>query len=570
MTVLKKLNVKSRLILSFIIISMFIFIVGMVGTSSIKLITTKGQDMYDKNFKSIYLLTDTKQNLTEMKTDLIKLIYERNDEQKNSTISDMKKAKNNITQHMQDYNKLSLTPSEKKEWSSVQNKVKQYITVTEIATNFAIKSDYTNAASGVEKMSALETNAFKSVDSLIKSTAESSRITSVNNNNVSNHVKMLSIILSLIGFILSILIGLFTSKYINNPLAKIVTLGKNLSNYDLSHVYKEERKDEFGQAINGLDSAQRNVKDLILKITDNSQEMSASSEELSASVQEITAKFESIENDTKNILNELEENSAACEEISASIQEVGSSVNELAKTADDSNKTSIDSKNKATNFKKHINESLKQINTIFDEKEKNIIKAIEDGKVVENIKNMADTIAAIAEQTNLLALNAAIEAARAGEQGKGFVVVSEQVKKLAGQSSEAVANIKDTISKVQYAFKNLSNTSNDILNFAQNNIAPEFKNFEEMSNEYYKDAEFISSISERVAAMSEQLNATTNQVSNAAQNMAESMLKTSSNTDSIEKGTRESSIAINQISLTAQSQAEMAQNLNEMVQKFKL
>jgi len=249
---------------------------------------------------------------------------------------------------------------------------------------------------------------------------------------------------------------------------------------------------------------------------------------------------------------------------------VGSSVNELAKTADDSNKTSIDSKNKATNFKKHINESLKQINTIFDEKEKNIIKAIEDGKVVENIKNMADTIAAIAEQTNLLALNAAIEAARAGEQGKGFVVVSEQVKKLAGQSSEAVANIKDTISKVQYAFKNLSNTSNDILNFAQNNIAPEFKNFEEMSNEYYKDAEFISSISERVAAMSEQLNATTNQVSNAAQNMAESMLKTSSNTDSIEKGTRESSIAINQISLTAQSQAEMAQNLNEMVQKFKL
>lgn len=61
MNFLQKLNVKSRLIISFIIISMFIFIVGMVGTSSIKLINTKGQDMYDKNFKSIYLLTDTKQ-----------------------------------------------------------------------------------------------------------------------------------------------------------------------------------------------------------------------------------------------------------------------------------------------------------------------------------------------------------------------------------------------------------------------------------------------------------------------------------------------------------------------------
>ncbi|RMC92889.1 methyl-accepting chemotaxis protein [Clostridium autoethanogenum] len=570
MNFLQKLNVKSRLIISFIIISMFIFIVGMVGTSSIKLINTKGQDMYDKNFKSIYLLTDTKQNLTKMSADLTKLVYETNANEKSSAISDMKKTKNTINQHMQEYNKLSLTSSEKKEWSSVQNQVKQYMSVTEIATNFAVNSDYTHAKSGVEKMSTLETNTFKSVDSLIKSTVETSRITNVNNNNVSNYVNILSIALSLIGFILSILIGLFTAKYINDPLSRIVTLGKNLCNYDLSHVYNVKRKDEFGQAINELDKAQRNVKDLILKITNNSEEIGASSEELSASVQEITAKFESIENDTKNILNELEENSASCEEISASVQEVDSSVNELAKNDDDSSKASINSKNKAANFKKHINDSLIEINNIYHEKQEDIIRAIEDGKVVENINNMADTIAAIAEQTNLLALNAAIEAARAGEKGKGFVVVSEEVKKLAEQSSKAVANIKDTISKVQYAFRNLSNNSNDILDFVQSNIALEFKNFEEMSNEYYKDSEFISSISERVAAMSEQLSATTDQVSTAIQSMTENILKTSNNTDSIEKGTRESSIGINQISLTAQSQAEMAQNLNEMVQKFKL
>ena len=68
-------------------------------------------------------------------------------------------------------------------------------------------------------------------------------------------------------------------------------------------------------------------------------------------------------------------------------------------------------------------------------------------KSSKNIKDIINTINDIAEQTNLLALNAAIESARVGEAGKGFSVVAEEVRQLAGESAEAVKKTTELIEK---------------------------------------------------------------------------------------------------------------------------
>jgi len=199
-----------------------------------------------------------------------------------------------------------------------------------------------------------------------------------------------------------------------------------------------------------------------------------------------------------------------------------------------------------------------------------MLMAIEEGKVVDNIKVMADTIASISEQTNLLALNAAIEAARAGEQGKGFSVVAEEVRKLAEQSSQAVTGIQDTIIKVQDAFKNLSKNGSEVLKFINENVHQQFDYFGGIGNQYYNDSDFVSRMSEEIASMSEEITATIGQVSEAVQNMSETAQESSENAETIKTSIHETTKAVEQVALTAQNQAELAQKLNEMVHKFKL
>ena len=118
-------------------------------------------------------------------------------------------------------------------------------------------------------------------------------------------------------------------------------------------------------------------------------------------------------------------------------------------------------------------------------------EAIEGSHSVDQVNSLTHDILEISSQTNLIALNASVEAARAGEAGKGFAVVAEEIRQLAASSSETANRIQKVNTTVTHAVYNLSESSQNLVNYIEESILNEFLSFVAGGQQYQADAAYI-------------------------------------------------------------------------------
>ena len=299
----------------------------------------------------------------------------------------------------------------------------------------------------------------------------------------------------IIAFIVGSILAMGIAKAIN----KINEVMKQTAEGDLTGTIVMNRNDEFKLLSGNIGNMIKSIKHLIIKLTGVSEQVQHSakqvnnnSEVLYKATKDITESIGDIETgliqqstDTENCLRQMSD-------LADRITLVYDSASQIEKIAGKTQNTVDDGMVIVKELEGRVQDTTRITKDIIHD----ISELERESKAINSI---IITINEIAEETNLLSLNASIEAARAGEAGRGFAVVSDEIRKLAEQSSKAGTQIGEIISRIQERMGKTIETAekaDDIVRFqaeALGTTVNVFENIKGQVNTLANDLDTISS-----------------------------------------------------------------------------
>ncbi len=230
-----------------------------------------------------------------------------------------------------------------------------------------------------------------------------------------------TIVAMFFAFVCAMVVG----RAIAIPLKDSVQVLETVAQGDLTVRLKHQSKDEIGKLAVALNASLESIQSTLANAQSISIEVSAAATQMAASAQQISSG--------------AQEQAASLEETAASLEEISSTVKQNTDNAQQASQLANGARDAAEHGGQVVESAVAAMNEIT--------------KSSKKIADIITTIDEIAFQTNLLALNAAVEAARAGEQGRGFGVVAAEVRSLAQRTATAAKEIRgliaDSSSKVE-------------------------------------------------------------------------------------------------------------------------
>ena len=387
-------------------------------------------------------------------------------------------------------------------------------------------------------------------------------------------VKKLTSILVVVAVIAILFIAVVIALIANNlskTMNKVKAFAMDLAKGDFTvEKIDAKGKDELGMMSGSLNEMYESNRDVISRITTGSSNVNDSSLKMNQVATELSMKFGHIHDNMGKVNDAMMSAGAATEEVSASVNEVNESVQFLA---DETSKTSEEVEvilKRASEVEESSRQAYDHAIAIVEKYGDELKEANKRAEIVSEIGDMANSIADIADQINLLSLNASIEAARAGEHGRGFAVVASEINKLATDTGDAVERIKVTIEGVQSAFKSMSGGANQLLDFVQETVAPDYDNFVNIGVQYGQDATAFKNLADSIGQMVSTITESMEQVNAAVANIAESAQDTAANSADITETVDEVSIMVDDVEGMATEQKDIASDLSNIVSQFKL
>ncbi|WP_421910758.1 HAMP domain-containing methyl-accepting chemotaxis protein [Marinobacter sp.] len=356
--------------------------------------------------------------------------------------------------------------------------------------------------------------------------------------------------LTLAAFIASVILGLVVallmSRMMGNSVkrARSEILGylENIGNNegDVSTRLTKGRPDEIGDFISAVNAFLETLEDIISQIVASSRRLSTESESLSGITNSTTANAEQQRDQVT--------------QVSAAMQEMVSTSDEIASNTNDTDESARQAADLAGTGQETVSTAIKSVTRLAEQVEAGSkrIQRLEDES--GEIGNVLDVIQAIAEQTNLLALNAAIEAARAGDAGRGFSVVADEVRGLAKRVQDSTVDIERIVSNLQ------SGAAGAVVDMSK---------AKQMASEASEEAgKSGAALSEIMAAVNRIVDMTT-QVASATEQQRATAAEMTQNVEASSSAIDKLTDDIAHVNQSSNSLADMAEDLNGLVRRFK-
>ncbi|HBR02736.1 MAG TPA: methyl-accepting chemotaxis protein [Ruminiclostridium sp.] len=341
-------------------------------------------------------------------------------------------------------------------------------------------------------------------------------------------------------------------------------------NGDLTKRVAVSSKDEIGEMTSYFNLFIGSTHEMVKKIISETEKVNAAIivshknitaltgdlEDTAATVQQLSAGMEETATSTEQI-------TVTSNEIEDAVETVAVKAQEGALSADEISKKAVSLKDSSFMLQAEAGKTLLSIKKTMDE-------ALEKTKEVNRIKTLADAIMQISSQTNLLALNAAIESARAGEAGRGFSVVAEEIRKLAESSKNSVNEIQGILSVIFEAVDNLADSARQTLEYIETKVVESYKESALVGDNYNEDAHYINDWAMELSATSEELLASIKTVSEGITEISKATEAGSEGTSHIADKVLKIKNRANEIKMETDGVKESADNLQELVMKFKV
>jgi len=570
MNLLRNIKIRSKLFVIIIISALALSIVGIQGVGGLSKLSKGSEMIYQDQLIPNQLFARLKANNLDLDTYKFELMVTK-DSDRNETLQKNIKEKNEENNTlMEKIDQLKLMDNVSEKYESFKSEYKKLQDISSQMLSLAVKNENDKAYDVyLKEMEPQRETVNQLIEDIQTLNADNAKTIYQRDSKEAGSIITLLIIVIAASLVLSISIGLLMTRLITKPIKDIQALFAETEQGDFTVKGTYQSKDELGLLTASFNKMVAGVRSIIETVGETSHQVASSSQELSASADESTKASEYISTTIQELavgsdqqVESVENSRTVIKGMTEFAGRISSNAEKAAATADQTALMSLEGTkaiDKVSAQMKSINETVVSLSEAF----KHLTERSNE------IGNITEVITSIAEQTNLLALNAAIEAARAGEQGKGFAVVADEVRKLAEQSAQSAEQITRLITIIQNDTKQ---TMNSVIS-ATGEVKEGLVVVHEAGGAFQKIENSITEVVTQindVTNLVKNLTAGTSEIETAISGVKEVAETAAGSTQTVSAATQEQLASMEEIAAASQILAQNAEELQHLIQKFKI